>query len=120
MYRTVVADDNEDFRNWFRPILEGSDDFQIIGEASSGEAALGLCLRLLPDLLLMDVFMPDVEGTQVAERLRRKAPGIKTVLISANAGQVYELLAQNHGAVAFIPKMLLTVDTLLGTLGEET
>ncbi len=119
-YRTVVADDSEDFRDWFRPILEQSGDFQIIGETSSGQETLDLCLRLRPDLLVMDVFMPDFEGTHVAAQLRRKAPGIKTVLISANAGQVYEGLAKNHGAVAFIPKMSLTVDALLEALTGET
>ncbi len=119
-HRIVVADDSEEFRDWFRPILEQSGDFQIIGETSSGQETLDLCLRLLPDLLLMDIFMPDIEGTRVAEQLHRRAPSIKTVLISANTGQVYEGLAQHHGAVAFIPKISLTVITLRAALRGET
>ena len=112
MFRTIVADDSEEFRNWFRQILEQSSDFQIIGETSSGQETLDLCLGLLPDLLIMDVFMPDFEGTYVSAQLRTEAPSIKTVLISANTGQVYEGLAQNHGAIGFISKMSLTVETL--------
>ena len=68
----------------------------------------------------MDVFMPVIDGTHVAERLRSEAPTIQTVLISANTGQVYVGLAENHGAVAFIPKMSLTVNSLLEALRGET
>jgi len=120
MFRTVVGDDSEEFRNWFRSLLEQSGDFQIVGEADSGHETLALCLQLLPDLLVMDVFIPDIEGTQVAAQLRREIPAIKTVLISANTGRVYEGLAQDHGAVAFIPKLSLTVDALRGAMRGET
>ena len=89
-----------------RPTLEGDSDFQVVGEASSGKETLEICLQLQPDLLIMDVFMPDGEGTQVAAVLQSRAPEIKIVLISANAGAVYERLAQSQGAVGFIPKIL--------------
>ncbi len=46
VYRTVIADDSEEFRDWLRPILEGDSDFQVIGEASSGKETLDICLRL--------------------------------------------------------------------------
>jgi len=66
VYRTVIADDSEEFRDWLRPILERGSDFEVIGEASSGKETLEICLQLQPDLLIMDVFMPDGEGPQVA------------------------------------------------------
>ena len=119
MYRTVVADDSQDFRDWLIPFLEGDGDFQVIGEASTGKETLDICLRLQPDLLIMDVFMPDGEGPQVAGVLRSRAPTIKTILTSANTGAVYEQLARNRGATGFIPKLDLTIDFLKAILEQE-
>ena len=116
LFRTVIADDSEEFRDWLRPLLERDDDFQVIGEASSCKETLDLCLRLQPDLLFMDVFMPDGEGTQVAGVLRRRAPKIKTILLSASVGTVYEQLAQNQRAEGFISKLGLTMDNLKARL----
>ncbi len=119
VYRTVIADDSEEFRDWLRPILESVSDFEVIGEASSGKETLDICLRLQPDLLILDVFMPDGEGTEVAGVLQSRAPKIKTILISANAGAVYDQLAQSRGAVGFIPKMALTINAIKAILEKE-
>jgi len=102
-----------------RPILEGESDYQVIWEASSGKETLEICLHLQPDLLIMDVFMPDGDGLQVASVLQRRAPKIKIILISANAGAVYERLAQSQGAIGFIPKIDLTLNTLRAVLEKE-
>ncbi len=118
-YRTVIADDSEEFRGWLRPILEGESDYQVIGEASSGKETLEICLHLQPDLLIMDVFMPDGEGPQEARTLHRRAPEIKTKHISANAGNVYEQLANTQGAEGFIPQIDLTIDALRAVLEKE-
>ncbi len=120
MYRTVIADDSKEFRDWLRPLLEGDGDFEVIGEASSGKETLDLCLHLQPDLLIMDVVMPDGEGPQVAGVLHRKDPKIKTILINANAGIVYEGLAQSQGAEGFIPKIDFTIDALRAILEKES
>ncbi len=119
VYRTVIADDSEEFRDWLRPMLERGSDFEVIGEASSGKETLEICLQLQPDLLIMDVFMPDGDGPQVARTLHRRAPEIKTILISANAGSVYEQLAETQGAEGFIPKIDLTIDALRAVLEKE-
>ena len=67
----------------------------------------------------MDVFMPDGEGTYVAGVLQSRAPKIKIILISANAGTVYEQIALNQGAKGFIPKIALTIDALKAILEKE-
>ena len=54
VYRTVIADDSEEFRGWLRPILDGGADFEVIGEACNGKETLEICLELQPDLLIMD------------------------------------------------------------------
>ncbi len=66
MYRTVIADDSEEFRAWLRPMLEGDADFKVVGEAGSGKETLDICLQLQPNLLIMDVVMPDGEGPQMS------------------------------------------------------
>ncbi len=119
MYRTVIADDSEVFRNWLRQLLERDAEFQVVGEASSGKETLDICLRQQPNLLIMDVFMPDGEGTYVAGVLQSRAPKIKIILISANAGTVYEQIALNQGAKGFIPKIALTIDALKAILEKE-
>jgi len=119
VYRTVIADDSEEFRDWLRPFLEEGSYFKVIGEASSGKETLEICLHLQPDLLIMDVFMPDGDGLQVVRALHREAPEIKTILISANAGSVYEQLAETQGAEGFIPKIDLTIDALRAVLEKE-
>ncbi len=116
MYRTVIADDSEEFRAWLRPLLDADSDFKVVGEAGSGKETLDICLRLQPDLLIMDVFMPDGEGTEVAGVLQSRAPKVKTILISSNAGAVYEQLAQSKGAEGFIPKIALTITALRAVL----
>ncbi len=119
VYRTVIADDSEEFRDWLRSILERDSDFQVIGEATSRKETLEICLHLQPDLLIMDVFMPNGDGPQVARTLQRRAPEIKTILISANVGNVYEQLAETQGAEGFIPKIDLTIDALRAVLEKE-
>ena len=119
VYKTVIADDSEEFRDWLRPFLDRGADFKVIGEAGSGKEALEICLHLQPDLLIMDVFMPDGDGLQVACALHRRAPEIKTILISANAGNVYEQLAQSQGAKGFIPKIDFTINALKAVLEKE-
>ena len=119
VYKTVIADDSEEFRNWLRPFLEEGSDFKVIGEASSGKETLEICLHLQPDLLIMDVFMPDGDGLHVACALHTRAPEIKTILISANAGNVYEQLAQSQGAKGFISKIDLTINALMAVLEKE-
>ncbi len=119
VYRTVIADDSEEFRDWLRSILERDSDFQVIGEATSRKETLEICLHLQPDLLILDVFMPNGEGTQVAAVLQSRAPKIKIILISTNAGVVYVRLAQSQGAVGFIPKIDLTIDALRAVLEKE-
>ena len=55
MYRVIVADDEAEFREWLRSLLESSEDFQVVGEASSGMETVRLIASLVPDLVIADV-----------------------------------------------------------------
>ncbi len=112
MYRVVVADNEPEFRSWLRSLLDSSGDFRIVGEGSSGEEAVSLIASLLPDLVIADMCMPDPDGLGVARYVQENCPGTRAIVVSAYQERVYERLAQEEGALAFIPKVRLSLDTL--------
>ena len=109
VYRTIVADDEPEFCGWFRSLLEGSEDFQIVGEAANGTEALRLAARWMPDLLVADIYMPEPDGLELARYVRQHLPSIKVILISSHEGYIYERLAREEGALTFIPKAGLSL-----------
>jgi two-component system response regulator FimZ (fimbrial Z protein)/two-component system response regulator EvgA len=112
MYRTIVADDDPEFRVWIRSLLDNNQDFQVVGEAGSGRETLHLTKLLIPDLVLVDMYMPDLDGLEVNLRIRRYLQNIKVILVSAYNDRVYERLAAEEGALAFIPKESLSLNAL--------
>lgn len=119
VYRVIVADDEPDFRGWLRSLLDGSEDFQLVGEASTGTEAVDLIPSLTPDLVIADMYMPEPDGLEVARYVQINFPNIKAILISAQQDRVYEKLASEEGALAFIPKTKLSLDALRRALQGE-
>ncbi len=117
--RVMVADDEPEFRGWLRSVLNDSGDFRLIGEVSNGTEALELIPSLLPDLLIADMYMPDPDGLEVVRYVQRHFSGIKAILVSAHEERVYERLAREEGALAFIPKAKLSLDALRQALKGE-
>jgi DNA-binding NarL/FixJ family response regulator len=111
--RVVVADDQAPFRTAVRRLLSRCADLEIVGEASDGAAALELVAALSPDLVLLDVRMPGVDG-----------PAAAAAAIRARWPQVAVLLCSSHGAddlpaelpARFVAKEELTVDVLRAAL----
>jgi two-component system response regulator YesN len=112
MYRVIVADDEAEFRDWLKSLLDGSGDFQMVGEASTGSEAVHLIPLLLPDLVIADMYMPEPDGLEVARYVQRHFSSIKAILVSAYEERVYERLAREEGALAFIPKAKFSLDAL--------
>ena len=104
MLRIVLADDDLDFRGWLRSLLDGSGDLRVVAEASTGTEAIDLAETLKPDVMIADVHMPGLDGLDVARHLRYQLPGIKVLLVSANSRSIYAQLAEDEGALGFIPK----------------
>jgi two-component system response regulator YesN len=117
--RVIVADDEPDFRAWLRSLLNDSGDFRLIGEVSNGTEALELIPSLLPDLVIADMYMPEPDGLEVVRYVQRCFSGIKAILVSAHEERVYERLAREEGALAFIPKARLSLDALRRALKGE-
>jgi DNA-binding NarL/FixJ family response regulator len=109
MPRTVlIVDDRSDFRLLARQLLE-TDGFTVVGEAADAQGALGAALELHPDVVLLDVRLPDGSGVDVARTMRSwSAPPMVVLTSTAD----YTVAARECGAIAFIPKGLLSGSVL--------
>lgn len=82
MIKLLIADDHLIIRQGLRLILETENDFEVLGEASDGAEALSLCKKLKPDVVLMDLRMPNMDGLTAIEKLRADQPGIAVVILT--------------------------------------
>ena len=82
MIKILIADDHLIIRQGLRLILETETDFELIGEASDGNEALSLCKKLKPDVVLMDLRMPNMDGLTAIEKLRVEQPDIAVVILT--------------------------------------
>lgn len=82
MIKILIADDHLIIRQGLRLILETENDFELIGEASDGNAAISLCRKLKPDVVLMDLRMPTMDGLTAIEKLRLEQPDIAVVILT--------------------------------------
>ncbi len=82
MIKILIADDHLIIRQGLRLILETESDFELAGEASDGSEALSLCKKLKPDVVLMDLRMPNMDGLTAIEKLRAEQPEIAVVILT--------------------------------------
>jgi two-component system, NarL family, response regulator YdfI len=82
MIKILIADDHLIIRQGLRLILETENDFELVGEASDGAEALSLCKKLKPDVVLMDLRMPNMDGLTAIEKLRVEQPEIAVVILT--------------------------------------
>jgi DNA-binding NarL/FixJ family response regulator len=102
--RLVLADDHVLVRSGVRALLEQLDGVQVVGEASDGREALALVARLRPHVVLMDISMPELNGLEAADRLRRDYPQIRVILLSMHADEAYVARALAVGAAGYVLK----------------
>jgi len=81
--RVLIAEDHAVVRNGLRSILEGDDDFEVVGEASDGDQALTLAQDLLPDVVLMDIRMGQADGITATRRIRSVVPSVRVVVLTS-------------------------------------
>jgi len=102
--RVVVVDDHALLRDGTRRILEAHPDLQVVGEAASGEVALALVNQLHPDVVLMDISLPEMNGIEVARRLTQDHPDVRVLMVSAYDEDVYIRGALEAGAAGYLSK----------------
>lgn len=101
--RVLVADDEALVRGVLVDILTESG-FDVVGQAGDGIEALDLARELQPDLVLLDIKMPRLDGIACASRLREEQPAVRAVILSAEWDEAYRSQAAAAGAVAFVAK----------------
>ena len=111
----ILADDHELVRAGIRSILETFPSVRVEGEAGDGKEALELVRRIEPDVLLLDITLPGLNGLEVAERIQKLGLGTRVLMLSMHAGPEYVARAIQSGAVGYLVKDS-TPDMLLGAL----
>lgn len=100
----LIADDHEVVRNGIRSYLETITDFHVVGEASSGEEALSLVAELIPDIVLLDLIMPGMDGIETTRRVKQTSPRTQVVVLTSYHEDVHIFPALKAGAISYILK----------------
>ena len=102
--RTLIADDHALVRAGIRALVEKIKGVSVVGEAGKGSEALKLVDQLKPDLVLLDITMPDGSGFDVLQQLAQKSSPIRVIVLTVHEAGEYALRAMREGAVGFLPK----------------
>jgi two-component system response regulator NreC len=113
MIRVIVADDHHLVRQGIRALLEKADDIEVVGEAADGQEAVELAARLAPDVLVMDVAMPRLNGTQATARVRALDIATQVVILSMYSDETLVREALRCGARSYLLKRSVTEELLL-------
>ena len=102
--RLVLADDHHLLRRGLRCLLSGEPRLEVVGEASTGLEAIELCRSLAPDLILMDVRMPEMDGITATRRIKSEQPGVSVLMVTMHDNPDYLLEALDAGAAGYVLK----------------
>jgi DNA-binding NarL/FixJ family response regulator len=122
--RLLIVDDHDLIRESTQLMLEDEPDLVVVGEAVNGRHALELCRRLRPDLVLMDVRMPEMDGLTATREIKKEMPAICVLVVSAYESEDYRREAASVGATDYILKdaerrqLLEAVRAALGQRGK--
>lgn len=101
----LIADDHAIVREGLKAALEINTDIEVIGEAEDGVAAIEFCEKTLPDIIIMDMNMPRMDGIVATREIKRRFPGVKILLLTMHDNKEYVLDALGAGIDAYLLKM---------------
>ena len=104
LIRVLIVDDNDTTRSGLSVFLEAFDDLKLVGEATNGLEALQLCRQTQPDVVLMDLVMPEMDGIAATRAIRQSYPHIQVVVLTSFGNQELVAGALRAGAAAFLLK----------------
>ena len=105
--RILIVDDHAVLRDGIRALLGLHDDIEVVGEASEGKEAVGKAQELMPDVVIMDIAMPGMDGLEATRRLRKKYPKMKVLVLTQHDNKEYILSVIKAGASGYVPKRAL-------------
>jgi len=105
--RILVVDDHAVLRDGIRALLGLHDDIEVVGEASEGKEAVGKAQELMPDVVIMDIAMPGMDGLEATRRIKKKHPKMKVLVLSQHDNKEYILSVIKAGASGYVPKRAL-------------
>jgi DNA-binding NarL/FixJ family response regulator len=110
--RVLIVDDQEPFRLAARMVVELTDGFEVVGEAETGEDGVAMTAELDPELVLMDVNLPGIDGLEATRRILASEDPPIVLLLSTYEEEEYAPRAAECGAAAYIPKAVFGPDRL--------
>jgi DNA-binding NarL/FixJ family response regulator len=118
--RVLIVDDREPFRLAARAVVEATDGFEVAGEVETGEASVQAARELTPDLVLMDVNLPGIDGLEATRQILDGSDAVVVLLLSTYEAEEYAPRAAEVGAAAYIPKSEFEPDRLAEAWSEAT
>ncbi len=100
----LLADDHPIVRQGLRHLLEGESNMKVVGEASNGLEAVQFVERLNPQVLIVDIVMPELNGLEVLKQVRERVPGTRCIVLSMQSADVYVVEALKAGALGYVLK----------------
>ncbi|HEV2035175.1 MAG TPA: response regulator transcription factor [Candidatus Dormibacteraeota bacterium] len=110
--RILIVDDHPLFRDGLRAMFESEPDIELVGEAATGEEAVVLASRLLPDVALMDIQMPDMDGIEATRRVIAASPKTRVLMVTMFENDESVLAAMRAGARGYVVKGMRSADAI--------
>ncbi len=104
MIKVLVVDDHPVFRKGVRALLEGAGDISVIGEAGTGTDGIEAAIRLQPDIVIMDLMLPDLTGLEATSQIHERAPEIRVLVLTSNNESDALVPALKAGATGYVLK----------------
>ncbi|MBL7648001.1 MAG: response regulator transcription factor [Candidatus Hydrogenedentes bacterium] len=102
--RILLADDHEVFREGLRSMIEKHDDLEVVGDAETGRVAVRMATQLKPDIIIMDIAMPDLNGIEATSQIRANVPEARVIALSMHSDKRFVTGMLRAGAVGYLLK----------------
>jgi DNA-binding NarL/FixJ family response regulator len=104
MIKVILADDHQIVRHGLRSLLSAEPDIEVVGEADNGRAVVRLAQELVPQVVIMDISMPDLNGIEATRQIMGQVPGVKVIALSMHSDSLFVLNMFKAGASGYLLK----------------